>query len=282
MRSPALLVGRRANGEEFPIEATISQVGAVGERLYTIVLRDITERVALQRTEQEFAAMVTHELKNPLQPIQGYAQMMQRRSAYSEQAVTTIIRQAKRLERLIDDLLDVSRLDAGRLTLAPEWVDLGALVESSAAQAQATTHLHTIHVEVAHEPLRGQWDRDRLEQVLQNLLSNAVKYSPEGGRVLVRAEQRGTEAVVSVTDQGPGVAPEDIARLFQRFSRLESAVASSVKGLGLGLYISRRLVEAHGGRIWAESSGSGATFAFALPLAVPDPLSTAGTSTEAV
>jgi signal transduction histidine kinase len=216
--------------------------------------------------QREFITMVTHELRNPLASIKGYAELMQRRGAYSEAAVDTIVTQAKQLERLIEDLLDVSRLQVGQLKLQPGETDLVALARAAAAQAQTLTHVHTIRVVAPEPPLVGRWDATRLEQVLQNLLSNAVKYSPDGGEIVVRVEDLPRQARVSVTDQGIGIPPEALPRLFQRFFRTEEAQARGIEGLGLGLHISRALVEAHGGRLWAESlPGQGSTFVFTLP-----------------
>jgi len=257
---------QRRDGSTVPVEARATVVTLPTGTLYLSALRDISERRALERMQREFITMVTHELRNPLASIKGYAELMQRRGAYSEAAVDTIVTQAKQLERLIKDLLDVSRLQVGQLKLQPGETDLVALARAAAAQAQTLTHVHTIRVVAPEPPLVGRWDATRLEQVLQNLLSNAVKYSPDGGEIVVRVEDLPRQARVSVTDQGIGIPPEALPRLFQRFFRTEEAQARGIEGLGLGLHISRALVEAHGGRLWAESlPGQGSTFVFTLP-----------------
>ena len=241
--------------------------GHLGElAVISAILRDIGERKALERQQRDFISMVTHELRNPLASIRGYAQIMRRRGEYMERGLDVVLTQSRRLERLIGDLLDVSRVETGQLELRREETDLVELVRAAADQAQALTRAHEVRFDGPERALVGQWDRDRLEQVLQNLLTNATKYAPDGGTIVVRVEDQECEARVSVTDEGPGIAPDALPHLFGRFFRSESARSSGAEGLGLGLYISRNLVEAHGGRIWAESTlGQGSTFTFALP-----------------
>jgi protein-histidine pros-kinase len=233
---------------------------------------DISERKALERMEREFIAMVSHELRNPLTSLKVFAEILQVTEAYNARAVEVILAQSDRLNRLIGDLLDASRIEAGRLRLRRTQADLAALVRAQVEQAGATTPRHTFALDAPAGPLLGWWDRDRLEQVLENLLSNAIKYSPQGGEIRVRVEatragDEAGEARVSVADTGVGIPAEALPRLFSRFFRTEAASSSGVKGLGLGLYISRSLVEAHGGRVWAESEpGRGSTFTFTLPI----------------
>ena len=211
--------------------------------------------------------MVTHDLKTPLTSIKGLAQLMLRRQAFNPQALETIVGQSNHLERLINDLLDVARMEAGRLDLQLAPVDLGQLAQLATAQAQATTTRHTIRVEIAEQPMIHAWDGDRIRQILINLLTNAIKYSPDGGEVVVRVadDPEGQQATVSVIDGGLGIAPDILPRLFSRFYRAEASLTAG-EGLGLGLYISRSLVVAHGGRIWVDSTpGAGSTFTFTLP-----------------
>src|SRR5262249_33667505 len=150
--------------------------------------------------------------------------------------------------RRIGDLLDAASLEAQRLRLDLQPVDLVALAQAAAEQARGRTSAHTIRVDVPDRPIVGTWDRDRVGQVLANLLSNAIKYSPDGGEILVRVEDLGQEAMVSVTDRGLGIAADQLAKLFDRFYRVRDT-AAGVEGLGLGLYITRELIERHGGRI---------------------------------
>ena len=261
---------RRKDGSTVPVEAWLNAVHLPDGTIYRATVRDVSERRALERMQQEFIAMVSHELRNPLTALSGFAQLLQRQRRYNERAVTMILSQARQLERLIGDLLEVSRLEAGRLELRRTEMDLAQLVRVAVERTQALTDRHAIRVDAPPGQLRGWWDADRLEQVLHNLLSNAVKYSPAGGEITVRVEGDGAVARVAVADQGVGIAPGALPRLFDRFYRAE-ATASGAQGLGLGLYISRSLVQAHGGRMWAESTpGRGSTFVFTLPYGGPE------------
>lgn len=194
---------------------------------------------------------------------------MRRRGAYSEQATERIEAQVGLLERLIGDLSDVAGLQARRLELLPRRVDLGVLVRDCVDQVRRQDTSHVVQVAVPAGALEGTWDPERLSQVLQNLLANAIKYSPDGGTVAVTVEDLGDRAQVSIRDMGLGIPPEALPRLFDQFYRVEEH--RGAPGLGLGLYIARSLIEAHGGRIRAESEGpgQGSTFLFTLPYEPP-------------
>ena len=261
---------RRADGTVVPTESWQRVVELPGDTVYVSVWRDISERRALEQLQREVLAMVTHDLKTPLTSIKAMAQLMQRRGVYREQSVTNIVAQAERLERLVNDLLDVSRLETGRLELQRETVDLVAVVRETVEAARALSPAHRISVEAPDRPLMGEFDYHRLAQILQNLLSNAVRYSPAGSTIRVSVTDLGDAAQIAVSDQGPGIPPEALARIFERFYRAEAAAVSQPQGLGLGLYIARGLVEAHGGRVWAESTaGQGSTFYVRLPYGRP-------------
>ncbi len=233
--------------------------------------RDITARRLLERQQRELIAMVSHDLMSPVTGITLHAEILQMTESYNDRVVGSIMQSSRRLARLVNDLQDLARLDAGRLSLQFGRVDLVPLVRSAGEQLQAATAKHAVRLEIPIQSVPGVWDGVRLEQVLTNLLSNAVKYSPDGGEVLVRLEARGDRALVSITDQGPGIPAEVLPRLFERFYRAPNA-RQAAQGLGLGLYITRSLVEAHGGWIDVESEiGRGSTFRFSVPYAAPRP-----------
>jgi PAS domain S-box-containing protein len=270
-RAPAFeTIVQRGDGSETEVEARYDFVMRDSQRVAMVsIIRDISERRALERLQQEFIAMVSHDLRNPLTGIKGRAQLMRRRKTYDDRAIEAILAQVDQQERLIDDLLEVSRLEAGGLVLERSPWDLVQEARAAAEQAQVQTDSHTIRFEAPSEAIDGVWDRSRLDRVFANLLTNAVKYSPAGGEIVMRIERRGHEARVSVQDQGVGIAAEALPHLFDRFYRVPGSPAGDAPGLGLGLYIARQLVEAHGGRIWVESDGEGrgSTFRFALPIA---------------
>jgi signal transduction histidine kinase len=167
---------------------------------------------------------------------------------------------------MISEVLDSALIDAGHLGLEPEPVRLPHLVREVADEVQRQTAVHRLVVDFPADFPLLLADPRRLRQVLRNLLDNAVKYSPDGGLIVLRAEARSVDVVVSVADQGVGIAPEDLIPLFDKYFRVQRAAGEHVPGTGLGLPITRAIVEAHGGRIWAESKlGQGTTFHFSLP-----------------
>ncbi|HEV8634320.1 MAG TPA: PAS domain S-box protein [Chloroflexota bacterium] len=256
---------RRKDGSVVPVECRANVIETAAGQLNVSALRDISERRAAEESQREFVALIGHELRNPLASLRGYAQLLARRKTYSEAAVEVIIQQVDRLNRLIGDLVDASRLERGRLELNRGPTDLIAIAHDAAESARGYAEGYTIRLDGPATMPFGRWDYHRIGQVLQNLLSNAIKYSPPG-EILVRLEDEGGAARVSVVDHGPGISSQELPRLFQRFHRADSAAASDAAGLGLGLYICRGLVESHGGRIWVEPTpGGGATFSFTLP-----------------
>lgn len=259
-------VAVRADGEQVDVAMSIAphtdELGNVAS--LSAIVSDISERRALERLQQEFLAMASHELRTPLVAIRGHAQLMQRRKAYSEESVETIVAQTRQLARLIDDLLLASQIEANRFELRLGDLDLVVV----ARRAVATCVVHdgcTIRIHAPQNPVIIRADRQRLDQVFANLLTNAVKYSPNGGLIEVCVRRNAVEAQVQVSDQGIGIRQADIPHLFDRFYRARD-VAEDTKGTGLGLYITRRIVEEHGGRIDVESEvGRGSTFTVTLP-----------------
>jgi signal transduction histidine kinase len=233
---------------------------------------------AADRSKDEFIALVSHELRTPLTSIVGYVELLEEDALSTEPALDpgerrrfleVINRNARRLLRLVGELLFVARVDAGGLDLERERVDLRELVADSieAAHPAAEDAGVRLDAEVDGGPaIEG--DAGRIGQAVDNLLSNAIKFTPRGGLVRVRARSAGPEAMISVSDTGPGLAPSDQDRLFERFFRAAPARTANTPGIGLGLVITRAIVEGHGGRIELQSApGAGATFTLLFPLA---------------
>jgi PAS domain S-box-containing protein len=228
------------------------------------ITRDITERRALDRKQREFLTMVAHDLRSPLTSIKGFAQLMQRREAYSPSAVRAILTQVRLMERLVGDVLEIMRLDEDRLGLTLEEMDLREMARTVVEHVADLRPDVTITLDTPDQPMAGRWDEGRLAQVLDNLLSNAVKYAP-GGPIEVALARSDDQAVITVQDHGPGIDPESLPHIFDRFYRGAAERASS-RGVGLGLAISRALVEAHGGTIRVDSeAGAGTRFTVTLP-----------------
>ena len=241
---------------------------------------DLQERMsreqAAQRIKDDFLSIVSHELRTPLTSIQGYSQMLEARlreelaGESKEMAHLRVIRsQVGRMRRLVDDLLDVSRIDRrGGVSIEPVDFDLADEVRAAVDRVAREHGDRTIGVEV-QGTLPVHADRDRIDQVLSNLLENAVKYSPDGGPILVTAERRGSEVEVRVADTGVGIASEHRENVFERFYQADGdAGRRRFGGLGLGLYISRAIIDAHGGRIWSaanDEAPSGSVFGFRIP-----------------
>lgn len=222
-----------------------------------------------QRQREEFISMIAHELGQPLTMIGGYAQLLGREGVTHEareRARTTIISQTRRLGRLVSDLSDASQLATGRFTINPTTCDLIELIQEQVESAKASAGNHIIRVALPPGPLMAEVDRDRIAQVLSNLLDNAVKYS-ESGVIRVGLQTEDERALIQVSDDGPGVPVDQLQTIFEPRVRFVAGPSDRPTGSGLGLYIARGIVEAHGGRIWAENSaGPGASFWVSLPL----------------
>ncbi|MFN8637170.1 MAG: PAS domain S-box protein [Chloroflexota bacterium] len=231
---------------------------------------DISDYRTLERRQRQFLAMAAHELRTPVTSILGFAQLLQRRDPH-DRASAAIARQAAGLDRLISDLVDTARIEDGRLELRRTRLDLVALVYDLAEQFQPMSAAHAIRVEAPDGPVEGSWDRERIGQVIQNLLTNAIKYSPDGTEIVMAVSDLGSEVQFAVQDRGVGIPPALLPRLFDPFYRVERT-AQTIRGLGLGLAISKALVEAHGGQIVAESAGEGqgSRFVVTLPRQLPE------------
>jgi PAS domain S-box-containing protein len=262
---------RRKDGAIVPVEVRSTFVDLPDGQVILSALRDITDRRHFERLQRDFLAMVTHDLRSPLTAIKGRTQLLKRRTPDDERvqgAVASILSQIGQMERLIDDLAELVRIEARQLQLHRTSFDLVELAREQVLLVQEQTSRHKVRVQAPHAPVAGSWDRQRLGQVVQNLLLNAVKYSPEGCDITVRVDVVHGEAQLAISDRGVGISPDHIPRLFDRFYRAD---VSGAGGLGLGLHISKMFMEAHGGRIWVESRlGEGSTFTVALPMNFPD------------
>ncbi len=224
----------------------------------------------LARKEQ-FTAMIAHELRGPLAPIINYAQMLARSKSKKPEVVkrqtSIIISQARRLTRLVNDLLDTSRLNAGQFSLSRQECDIVALTNEIVDQMRPLSPYHTINVVVPTTPIKGHWDDGRIQQAIGNLLDNAVKYSDENTVVTVMVSKLAHTVRISVHNQGSTIPSNDVGQLFRPYSRLQAT--SNRQGSGLGLYITKSIIEAHGGLLRLEPGGTGeqgTMFSFELPL----------------
>ena len=253
------------------------QRGPKGDFLGAIAnVRDITHRKIEEETQNTFISVISHELKTPVSIIKGYAETLGREDANWDRAtlrdgLAVIGEEADRLARQIADLLEVSRLHANGLRLdLTEWLLpplVTRVVERFAGQAGER---FSFELRVPDDLPAVYADYERTRTVLENLISNAIKYSPEGGAIRITGRANGDHAIVSVADQGIGIAPEEQERIFQRFYRVDNRLQREAQGAGLGLFLSKSIVEAQGGRMWVDSQpGRGARFSFTLPLATP-------------
>ena len=232
--------------------------------------RDITHFREAEELKSTFISVISHELKTPVALIKGYVGTLRRddvswNSEIVQDSLEVIEEEADRLTDLIEDLLDASRLQAGGLKLSLIDLAIEPFIEKIVERFQTQSTKHNIIVDFPMEFPIVMADEDRLSQVISNLLSNAIKYSPDGGRIRVSGQVRSEQIIICVQDEGPGIAPGDIPHVFDRFYRSEAA-SKTTKGAGLGLYLTRAIIESHGGRIWVDPRpGDGARICFSLP-----------------
>lgn len=291
------LRARRKDGTELPVEISLSPLDLEGERLVTAAIRDITDRRRMEKERQQgrdrerelehlrqvdlfkttFLNTAAHELRTPLLPVKSELYMLKRRlqangDAGVQSSLVLLERNIRRLAGLVEDLLDAARYQAGRVVLKVEEADVHALARDAvdSYRQAADDRQIAIHLDLQGPP-KAWIDAGRVGQVLYNLLGNAVKFTPNGGRIEVAVKNGPEELSMRVQDSGFGLTAEEIGRLFQPFVQLRQAVEPGQRGSGLGLYISRGFIEAHGGRIWAESGGPdrGSLFAFTVPSRPP-------------
>jgi two-component system phosphate regulon sensor histidine kinase PhoR len=254
------------------LQTVAQRLDAAGERIALVVLRDVTTLRQLEELRRQFVANVSHELRTPLASIRALAETLEAGAIDDAEVardfVARIVAEVDQLTRMVDELLDLARLESGKLPLALEPIAPRDLLERAARRMAPRTERDglTVEVEAAGVVPLVLADRARIDQVLLNLLDNAVKYTPSGGVIALSAAPVGRMVEFRVRDSGPGVGQDDLPRLFERFYKVDRSRGS--EGTGLGLAIARHIVEAHGGRIRAESAlGQGAVFIFTLPMA---------------
>jgi PAS domain S-box-containing protein len=272
-RIPAFdTVRLRKGGQPVQVSLTASPIVDAQGRVVgaSAICRDISERLERERLREEWTAVVAHDLRQPIAVLAAATSLLPRLHAGElppgeARAVEHLRSATQRLDRMTSDLLDASRIEARRLRLEVSELDPVKLVAEITERASAGLGERELRLNASPCP-RIRADAARLEQALTNLISNAHKYGAPGTAIEVAVEPAGDEIRLRVTNEGPGLTAEELERLFRRFSRTARAERSHVPGLGLGLYIARGLVEAHGGRIWAESEEEGhTTFHVALP-----------------
>jgi PAS domain S-box-containing protein len=276
--------GRRKDGSTFPVELAVSEFRFGGQRYFTGIVRDITarkqadaSREEADRRKDEFLATLAHELRNPLAPIRNAVQALLIKETVDpglHWCREVIDRQVRHMARLLDDLLDVSRITHGKLELRKERVDLAAVVQGAVETSRPILDERgqRLVVTLPREPVRLEADPIRLAQVLSNLLNNAAKYSDPGREIRLACALRDGEVLMSVEDQGIGIAPDMLQNIFDIFSQSSAGLDRAQGGLGIGLSLVQGLVELHGGGVEARSDGpgKGSTFVVRLPRAAPE------------
>lgn len=261
------------SGREFPAEVTAWTTDDGAQRVFSCTIRDVSERHAAERVKDEFISVVGHELRTPLTSIHGAlgllrAGLLGELNPRGQQMVDIAAHNTDRLVRLINDILDIERLNSGEVALELQSCDVAVLAERSMEVMRSMADGAGVRLTLDARPAVHSVDPDRIEQTMTNLLSNAIKFSPAGAevRLLVRAEAAGLS--IQVRDQGRGIPAEDLERIFDRFQQVDGSDAREKGGTGLGLAICRTIAEQHGGRIWAESGpAGGATLTLTLPAA---------------
>jgi PAS domain S-box-containing protein len=283
------LRGLRKDGSVFPMELAVSETPLGNRRIFTGIVRDITDRKhmeeALKEADQrkdQFLAMLAHELRNPLAPISNAVQIMSVEGPNGpsfQWSVKVIEDQIRHMTRMVDDLLDVSRITRGKVILQKEPIDLERVVDLAVEAGRPLIEdcNHHLSVTLPSHPVLLEVDPARMAQVLSNLLNNAAKYTDGGGQISLTAEPVGQEVVIRVRDNGIGISPELLPHVFDMFTQADVTLSRSRGGLGIGLTLVRSLVEMHGGRVTASSPGpgQGSEFVVYLPVAAGAPASSA-------
>ncbi len=263
---------RRKDGTEFPVEVTASpRTGPSGIDGAVVVFRDITERTVLDEMKRQFVSAVSHELRTPLTAIRGSLEMLAdgdtgKLPPQAQDVVDVAARGTERLTRLVNDIIDIERLEAGSFGVRPRPEDVGPLVVDATDSLAALAAERDVDIELGRVGGSALCDADRIVQALVNLVGNALKFTHPGGTVRVSAVPSDTEILFTVADEGRGIPPEEFDTIFERFHQVHHNDGRRLGGTGLGLPITKAIVERHGGRIWVESElGAGSRFCFTLP-----------------
>jgi len=268
---------RRITDDKLPLAEELAERAALAvenAKLYTEQVEARRKVEDLSRLKDEFLSIASHELRTPVTSIKGYTQLAktlirENDLPTSEEYLDIALDQIDRMSRLIVELLDVSRIETGRLEIRREPIPWVQFVRDMVNRHHTAVSDRRFHLNVPNTDAFVTGDRDRLEQVLGNLLENAVKYSPEGSEIFVDVQERGDQIVTSVCDRGIGIPSDELSQVFERFHRGRQVSSTNYGGLGLGLYIAKEIVDRHSGGIWVESKeGSGTTFFFTLPAAL--------------
>ena len=268
-----LVEGRRADGSLFPLELVITGTVVDGEPLFIAIGQDVTERKEIERLKDEFISVVGHELRTPLTSIRGSLGLLEGGIAgelpdEAAEMVSIARSNTDRLVRLVTDILDIERIEAGRADLELRAVSARELLDTARRVVQAVADDAGVPLETDKAGGTVQADPDRIVQALTNLIGNALKFSPAGAPVRISAREEGGSVRFTVADQGRGIPPEQLEAIFERFRQVDASDRREKGGTGLGLAIARAIVDEHGGRIWAESQlGGGTSFHFTLPAA---------------
>jgi PAS domain S-box-containing protein len=266
------IFGRRKNGEEFPAEASISKLELKGETIFTVILRDTSDRKIVERMKDEFISIVSHELRTPLTSIHGSLKMLtsgllDAKPNTAKRLLDIAVDSTERLIRLINDVLDVERIESGKVTMNKTTCNVTDLMNDAVNVMQAMAEKFGVTLSVSSLPITVYADSDRIIQTLTNLLSNAIKFSPPGATIWLSATRNTDQVLFQVKDQGRGIPADKLETIFERFQQVDASDSRNHDGTGLGLAICRNIVQQHGGQIWVESVvDKGSTFYFTLPI----------------
>lgn len=275
---PKNLKMQTAQGET-PISLTIAPFEFAGQKNASLItIQNLTEEKQLEEMKVDFVSMAAHELRTPLTAIRGYASLLQMHYAthledQAKELLTRLIVSTTNLANLIDNLLSVSRIERNSMIIDTKPIDLPIILTDvfDSFKPQAQTKHQTYTLSVPQQMPKVMADPFRIGQVFINLISNAINYTPEGGAISVNVQNKGEYLEIAVQDSGEGIPPEALPRLFTKFFRVSGSLEQGSKGTGLGLYITKSIIEMHHGKIWAESTlNKGSIFTFTLPIATQE------------